>query len=200
MRICTYSTIRSRCEVATVSARCRSCEPSARWDGDVRTHESQTRTGRCAARVGRRLRLLSNCPTRSFFSRIPGLGEIELMGQTAHRLRQVVDQVKPDVLHAHSPVLRRCAVWPINSISPNPGIREKNERVGTVRKKSKPSTDSCRSLFGTREFERLPIPSRAGSQDRQRAETVAGSNGRGCKCQMRISRNRTNQTHADQAL
>lgn len=51
-------------------------------------------------------------PTRSFFSRIPGLGEIELMGQTAHRLRQVVDQVKPDVLHAHSPVLNAIpALW-----------------------------------------------------------------------------------------
>ncbi len=44
--------------------------------------------------------------------------------------------------------LRRCAVWPINSISPNPGIREKNERVGTVRKKSKPSTDSCSAATG----------------------------------------------------
>ena len=37
--------------------------------------------------------------------RIPGLGEIQLMRQLERRLLEVARQVKPDILHAHSPVL-----------------------------------------------------------------------------------------------
>ncbi len=37
--------------------------------------------------------------------RLPGMGEIALMRQVEARLEQVARQVKPDVLHAHSPVL-----------------------------------------------------------------------------------------------
>jgi len=38
-------------------------------------------------------------------SRLPGLGEIALMRQLERRLQQVAEQVRPHILHAHSPVL-----------------------------------------------------------------------------------------------
>ena len=38
-------------------------------------------------------------------SRIPGVGQIALMRKLEHRLQQVTEQVRPDVIHAHSPVL-----------------------------------------------------------------------------------------------
>jgi PEP-CTERM/exosortase A-associated glycosyltransferase len=41
----------------------------------------------------------------TYLSSIPILREIELMGETRHRLEQVVKQVRPHVLHAHSPAL-----------------------------------------------------------------------------------------------
>lgn len=37
--------------------------------------------------------------------RLPGLGEWALVGQTERRLLEVASKVKPDLLHAHSPVL-----------------------------------------------------------------------------------------------
>lgn len=37
--------------------------------------------------------------------RMPGLGEVALMKQTTQRLLEVAQRVKPDLLHAHSPVL-----------------------------------------------------------------------------------------------
>ncbi len=37
--------------------------------------------------------------------RLPGLGEVTQMKQTSSRLLEVAQQVKPDLLHAHSPVL-----------------------------------------------------------------------------------------------
>ncbi len=36
---------------------------------------------------------------------LPGMKEIELIGETTHRLEQVVKLVRPQILHAHSPVL-----------------------------------------------------------------------------------------------
>ena len=42
-------------------------------------------------------------PAGSF--RLPGLGEIALMRQVEKRLQEVVDRTRPDILHAHSPVL-----------------------------------------------------------------------------------------------
>ncbi len=51
--------------------------------------------------------------------RFPGLGEIALMRQVEKRLQEVVDRTRPDILHAHSPVLnaipalrvgRRCGI------------------------------------------------------------------------------------------
>jgi PEP-CTERM/exosortase A-associated glycosyltransferase len=38
-------------------------------------------------------------------SRIPGLNPVAVMQSLAHRLREVIAIVKPDILHAHSPVL-----------------------------------------------------------------------------------------------
>ncbi|MDD5330475.1 MAG: glycosyltransferase, exosortase A system-associated [Sulfuricella sp.] len=57
-------------------------------------------------------RFYRTAPARGVLSRIPGFGEIELMRETARRLGQVVDRVKPDVLHVHSPVLNALpALW-----------------------------------------------------------------------------------------
>ena len=36
---------------------------------------------------------------------LPLVGEFELMSALAHRLQSVVDRVRPDIIHAHSPVL-----------------------------------------------------------------------------------------------
>lgn len=44
-------------------------------------------------------------PGNGLVNGIPGLGEIELIGELTHRLEQVVRRVKPHVLHAHSPAL-----------------------------------------------------------------------------------------------
>jgi PEP-CTERM/exosortase A-associated glycosyltransferase len=44
-------------------------------------------------------------PASTFLSGIPGVREIELMGETNHRIEQIVKRIKPHLLHAHSPVL-----------------------------------------------------------------------------------------------
>jgi PEP-CTERM/exosortase A-associated glycosyltransferase len=44
-------------------------------------------------------------PANTYLSNVPLLREIELMGETTHRLEQVVKRVRPHLLHAHSPVL-----------------------------------------------------------------------------------------------
>ena len=46
------------------------------------------------------------------WSRLPGLGEVALMAALARRLKAVALDVKPDVLHVHSPVLNALpALW-----------------------------------------------------------------------------------------
>ena len=40
-----------------------------------------------------------------FASKLPVLGELAQIDATTKRLREVADEVKPDILHAHSPVL-----------------------------------------------------------------------------------------------
>lgn len=47
----------------------------------------------------------TSAAANGIFTGLPGLREIALMGETAHRLEQVVRRVKPHLLHAHSPVL-----------------------------------------------------------------------------------------------
>ena len=44
-------------------------------------------------------------PANGLLMGLPGLREIDLMGELTHRLEQVVKRVKPHLLHAHSPVL-----------------------------------------------------------------------------------------------
>jgi len=50
------------------------------------------------------------CPPQDgLLGRVPGLGQMALVSALAHRLREVVDEVKPDILHAHSPSLNGMA-------------------------------------------------------------------------------------------
>lgn len=44
-------------------------------------------------------------PPGGILEGIPGLAEIELMGEITYRIEQVVKRIRPHVLHAHSPVL-----------------------------------------------------------------------------------------------
>jgi len=44
-------------------------------------------------------------PTQPSVSKLPVLGELALMSALTNRLQTVVDQVRPDIIHAHSPVL-----------------------------------------------------------------------------------------------
>lgn len=44
-------------------------------------------------------------PPGGVLESVPGLSEIELMGETTYRIEQVVRRINPHVLHAHSPVL-----------------------------------------------------------------------------------------------
>jgi PEP-CTERM/exosortase A-associated glycosyltransferase len=45
-------------------------------------------------------------------AQVPLLGEFDLMSSTAYRLREVIAEVRPDVLHAHSPLLNCLpALW-----------------------------------------------------------------------------------------
>ena len=44
-------------------------------------------------------------PSTGFTSRLPGLGELALMRQLERRMLEVAIKVKPQVIHAHSPVL-----------------------------------------------------------------------------------------------
>lgn len=44
-------------------------------------------------------------PPGGLLEGVPGLGELELMGEITYRIEQIVKRVRPHVLHAHSPVL-----------------------------------------------------------------------------------------------
>jgi PEP-CTERM/exosortase A-associated glycosyltransferase len=44
-------------------------------------------------------------PSGGILDGVPGLAEIELMGEITHRIEQVVRRVRPHLLHAHSPIL-----------------------------------------------------------------------------------------------
>ncbi|MEW5943845.1 MAG: TIGR04063 family PEP-CTERM/XrtA system glycosyltransferase [Pseudomonadota bacterium] len=44
-------------------------------------------------------------PAKGAFAGLPAMGEVGLMNQLTRRLEQVAREVRPDVLHAHSPVL-----------------------------------------------------------------------------------------------
>lgn len=44
-------------------------------------------------------------PPGGILEGVPGLSEIELMGEIAYRVEQVAKRVRPHILHAHSPIL-----------------------------------------------------------------------------------------------
>ena len=44
-------------------------------------------------------------PPGGILEGVPGLGDIELMGEIAYRIEQLARRVRPHILHAHSPVL-----------------------------------------------------------------------------------------------
>ena len=51
-------------------------------------------------------------------SKLPGFGELALMRHLEQRLQQVAEEVRPDILHAHSPVLDGLAA--LRSSTPAP--------------------------------------------------------------------------------
>ena len=44
-------------------------------------------------------------PPGGLLDGMPGLAEIELMGEIAHRIEEIAKRIRPHILHAHSPVL-----------------------------------------------------------------------------------------------
>ncbi len=58
-------------------------------------------------------------PPGGILEGVPGLGELELIGEIAHRLEQVAKRVRPHILHAHSPVLNAI---PAVRVGRRPGI------------------------------------------------------------------------------
>ena len=44
-------------------------------------------------------------PVRGLVTDLPGMGELELMGELAHRIEILVRRYRPHIIHAHSPVL-----------------------------------------------------------------------------------------------
>ena len=44
-------------------------------------------------------------PVRGLLTDLPGMGELELMGELAHRIETLVRRYRPHIIHAHSPVL-----------------------------------------------------------------------------------------------
>src|SRR5262249_27570659 len=44
-------------------------------------------------------------PSTGLTQGVPGLAEVEMMGDVTYRIEQIVKRVRPHVLHAHSPVL-----------------------------------------------------------------------------------------------
>jgi len=55
---------------------------------------------------------------------LPGLGEIALMRQVEKRLQEVVDRTRPDILHAHSPVLNAIPALRVGKRSGIPVVYE----------------------------------------------------------------------------
>ena len=50
-------------------------------------------------------RFFRTLPPGGLLEGVPGLSEIELMGEIAHRIEQIIKRIRPHILHAHSPVL-----------------------------------------------------------------------------------------------
>lgn len=55
----------------------------------------------------------SRCTARQVLQRVPILNMLEIIATSARRLRQVAEDVRPDLIHAHSPVLNALAAGPV---------------------------------------------------------------------------------------
>ena len=104
---CTSSTTRCRCTAATRSARWRSCASSARSAGR-RCSSRRRGTAGGAAEVedvdGWRFHRTPLRDRRG--RRVPGVGYVARDARRrARRLDELVETLRPDILHAHSPVL-----------------------------------------------------------------------------------------------
>jgi PEP-CTERM/exosortase A-associated glycosyltransferase len=84
-------------------------------------------------------------PAGGLFEGVAGLAEIELMGDIAYRIEQVIRHVRPHVLHAHSPILsaipalrvgRRLdtpVVYEVRAYWEDAGVARGTVRQGSVR-------------------------------------------------------------------
>ncbi|MDH5376781.1 MAG: glycosyltransferase, exosortase A system-associated [Gammaproteobacteria bacterium] len=63
-------------------------------------------------------------PDRGLFSKLPVLNQLTIAGAVEKRLAEVVDQVKPDVIHAHSPALNGLAAVNVGSKKGIPVVYE----------------------------------------------------------------------------
>jgi len=78
-------------------------------------------------------------PLGGLLEGVPGLGDVELMGEIAYRIEQLARRVRPHILHAHSPVLnalpalrvgRRLGLPVVYEVRP---LRENTGHEGVVR-------------------------------------------------------------------
>jgi PEP-CTERM/exosortase A-associated glycosyltransferase len=74
------------------------------WDTYHLTSEKQIDCNELEEEVDR-LHFYRTPKHAGLLSNLPVLNQVAVMQSLAHRLREVIDIVKPDVLHAHSPVL-----------------------------------------------------------------------------------------------
>lgn len=63
-------------------------------------------------------------PPGGLLEGVPGLAEIELMGEIAYRIEQVVKRVRPHILHAHSPVLNAIPALRVGRRTATPVVYE----------------------------------------------------------------------------
>ena len=63
-------------------------------------------------------------PAQPSASKLPVLGELQLMSALTNRLQTVVDQVRPDIIHAHSPVLNALPALKVGKRSGIPVVYE----------------------------------------------------------------------------
>lgn len=63
-------------------------------------------------------------PAQPSGSKLPVVGELQLMSALTNRLQTVVDQVRPDIIHAHSPVLNALPALKVGKRSGIPVVYE----------------------------------------------------------------------------
>lgn len=74
------------------------------WEPVMLTSGKHYAPGPARERIGKWEFLRTPRPT-GLATRLPGLGELKIIGDLGRRLDEVVREVRPDILHAHSPVL-----------------------------------------------------------------------------------------------